>query len=160
MIRPEFLSKKNLNRPRNWFVCLACSMLILTGASYGAVAAQSTGPTTSHSGDVTASSALSSMDTASTASTEQNHSIRITVTDSSGTTDTVTTPITILNTSNSTDPELLRFDANGDSAINRDEAVAAVIAYNTDGTIGGQSVDRDSAVEVIIAYNTGQIINN
>ena len=160
MNRLGFLSKKNLNKPRNWLICLTCCMLILTGTSYGAVATQSTGPTTSDGGDVTASSSLSPMDATSTASTEQNYPIQITVTDSGGTTDTVTTPITVSNTSDSTDPGLSRFDTDGDSAINRDEAVGAVIAYNTGGTIAGRSVDRDSAVEVIIAYNTAETITN
>jgi hypothetical protein len=49
---------------------------------------------------------------------------------------------------------LARFDAGDDGTIDRDEAVSAIVAYNTDGTVGGEPVTRDQAVNVIIAYNT------
>lgn len=57
-----------------------------------------------------------------------------------------------------TDEELARFDAGDDGIIDRDEAVDAIVAYNTGGTVGGEEVTRDQAVQVIIAYNTGQTI--
>ena len=50
---------------------------------------------------------------------------------------------------------LARFDSGDDGMIDRDEAVSVIVAYNTDGTIGGEPVTRDQAVNVIIAYNTG-----
>ena len=53
---------------------------------------------------------------------------------------------------------LSRFDENSNGQIDRPEAISAVIARNTGGTIGDQPVDRDTAVNVIIAYNTGQSI--
>jgi len=57
-----------------------------------------------------------------------------------------------------TDEELARFDAGDDGIIDRDEAVDAIVAYNTGGTVGGEEVTRDQAVQVIIAYNTGQTV--
>ena len=65
---------------------------------------------------------------------------------------TTTTNITVTEAK----PDVDRFDQDGDGIINRQDAVSAVIAYNTKATLGGQPVDRNAAVQAIIAYNTGQ----
>ena len=61
----------------------------------------------------------------------------------------------IIEVSTDDEPDLARFDQDGDGQISRDDAVAAIVAFNTGGTIGGEPVTRDDAVAVIIAYNTG-----
>lgn len=93
---------------------------------------------------------------ASQSSEEKTGDIIITINDSSNGEDTINKTITI----NSSEPndsagELARFDTNGNGVINRDEAVKAVIAYNSDDTINGDAVSRDTAVSVIIKYNNG-----
>jgi hypothetical protein len=56
------------------------------------------------------------------------------------------------------DEALQRFD-DGDGTIDRNEAVSAIIAYNTGSTIGGEEVTRTQAVQAIVAYNTEEPIN-
>lgn len=55
--------------------------------------------------------------------------------------------------------DLSRLDQEGDNQIGRNDAVQAVVAYNTGDSIGGAGVSREDAVAAIIAYNTGQSIN-
>ena len=52
---------------------------------------------------------------------------------------------------------LQRFD-DGDGTIDRNEAVSAIVSYNTGSTVGGEEVTRNQAVQAIIAYNTGEPI--
>ena len=53
---------------------------------------------------------------------------------------------------------LARFDTDDDNTIDRSEAVSAIVAYNTGGTVGGEEVTRSQAVDVIVAYNSGQTV--
>lgn len=141
------------------FLIIACCFLTVIGGLSGGIVAQP-------GDDPTRTANVSGVDTkyghtpaateavTRTQSNDQNYSITITVTDSAGTTDTATTPIMVSNTSTEGDYQLARFDTTGNRAIDRNEAVAAVIAYNTGGTVDDQPVNRDTAVEVIIAYNT------
>ena len=59
-----------------------------------------------------------------------------------------------------TERALQRFDddGDGDGTIDRDEAVGAIVAYNTGSTIGGEEVTRTQVVQAIVAYNTGEPI--
>jgi hypothetical protein len=59
-----------------------------------------------------------------------------------------------------TERALQRFDddGDGDDTIDRDEAVGAIVAYNTGSTIGGEEVTRTQVVQAIVAYNTGEPI--
>lgn len=65
---------------------------------------------------------------------------------------TVTQNVTVVNQT-TVDSPLVRFDQNNDNRIDRNEAVRAVIAYNTGSTIGGRQVSREQVISVIIAYN-------
>ena len=67
-------------------------------------------------------------------------------------------PITATGDSVSTERALQRFD-DGDGTIERNEAVSAIIAYNTGSTIEGEEVTRTQVVQAIVAYNTGEPIN-
>jgi hypothetical protein len=129
-------------------ITLICCVVVISGIACGSAAAQS--------GQSEADDDITTVET-------QNYSITISVTDSTGSTDSATTPITIPNTSdgtNSTDSKtgLATFDQDGNGQIDRDEAVQTVIAYNTGGSLAGQSVSRGTAVQAIIAYNTGQSV--
>ena len=70
----------------------------------------------------------------------------------------VLNPITATGDSVSTERALQRFD-DGDGTIERNEAVSAIIAYNTGSTIEGEEVTRTQVVQAIVAYNTGESIN-
>lgn len=72
---------------------------------------------------------------------------------------TATQNVTVVNQTN-TDSPLARFDENDDSRIDRNEAVRAIIAYNTGGTIGGRQATREQVVSVIIAYNANSRIGS
>lgn len=52
--------------------------------------------------------------------------------------------------------DLKTIDQDNDGEIDREDAVKAVVAYNTDDTIGNSKVSREAAVEAVIAYNTEQ----
>ena len=129
-------------------ITLICCVVVISGIAYGTAAAQSGQYAGGDSSTTTAS---------------QNYSINISVTDSTGSTDTATIPITVPNASDSTNSSnsgsgLSAFDLDDSGQIERGEAVQVVIAYNTDGSVGGQSVDRGTAVQVVIAYNTDQSV--
>jgi hypothetical protein len=70
----------------------------------------------------------------------------------------VLNPITATGDSVSTERALQRFD-DGDGTIERNEAVSAIIAYNTGSTIEGEEVTRTQVVQAIVAYNTGEPID-
>lgn len=95
-----------------------------------------------------------------TASEEINGSetVIVTIKSSNGGSDRSETTILIESSSepDESDDGLSRFDQDNTGKINRDDAIAAIVAYNTNDTIGGEPVSRDQAVNVIVAYNTGQ----
>ena len=109
-------------------------------------------------GDGTVDATGEAATTTHTYSSAGSYEVTLTVTDNSGTIATATEPITVQPAEEAPETGLTRFDIDGDAAIDRDEAVAAVVAYNAETTIGGQPVDRNLAVQVIIAYNSDQSI--
>jgi hypothetical protein len=72
---------------------------------------------------------------------------------------TATQNVTVVNET-TVDSPLVRFDQNNDNRIDRNEAVRAIIAYNTGGTIGGRQATREQVVSVIIAYNANSRIGS
>ena len=72
---------------------------------------------------------------------------------------TATQNVTVVNQTTAYSP-LSRFDQNNDNRIDRNEAVRAIIAYNTGGTIGGRQATREQVVSVIIAYNADSRIGS
>ena len=72
---------------------------------------------------------------------------------------TATQNVTVVNQTTAYSP-LSRFDQNNDNRIDRNEAVRAIIAYNTGGTIGGRQATREQVVSVIIAYNANSKIGS
>lgn len=126
-------------RKRN--IALLCCFIVAIGLSYGVAAAQ---PTASDGSIATS--------VESTPTTTEEPSIKIIVNDSTGSSDTASTPISVRTGG------LSRFDTNGDNTIGRDEAVNVVSAFNGDTTIGGQPVGRDAAVNVISAFNSDKQI--
>jgi len=74
------------------------------------------------------------------------------------TSDSVSSTITVTESTDPTERALQRFDGDGDGTIDRDEAVGAIVAYNIGTTIGGEEVTRTQVVRAIVAYNTGEPI--
>ena len=75
------------------------------------------------------------------------------------TSDSVSSTITVTESTDPTERALQRFDGDGDGTIDRDEAVGAIVAYNIGTTIGGEEVTRTQVVRAIVAYNTGESVD-
>ena len=71
------------------------------------------------------------------------YEVTVTALDSSGASETITVTITVINV------DLGRYDADGNEAIDRDEAVAAAVDYFAD------RITKEEAIEVVQLYSAG-----
>jgi hypothetical protein len=78
--------------------------------------------------------------------------ITLRVTDGTGLSATAVQTITV-GDGPSLPPNLARFDTNGEAGIQRGEIVDAIVAFNGNGTIGGEPVTRGDIVDLIVEFN-------